>query len=337
MKIAKSQVVNLFIILGCPKAAKWSDEYLAGRVAYVHELFEPGMEIDARYRQLFALVYEAGQAGDSVEIFDDSGDPVEQIISNIDLNLTIEANRANEVAVVNVDVPDAVKSSTAESFDTRFESAMELAEQLGFIEVDESNEEELEEAELEETPQEEAELEEAELEETPQEEAELEVTPQEVTPQEVTDAVDGESVEVYSQEIAVESDVDGQVIAGFDAVGLQEIAANGSVKAVQKEIVQEATVQEAAVEDTKLSDSPDIQDILGVLDESDSGLANELRYVASVIDKESERIVKAKQRAEEKAQRREAEREAAKLAKEAKKAAAKEAKEAESMPKVCGT
>jgi hypothetical protein len=53
MCIAKSRVVNLFILLGLPKAAKWNDEILTGKIATLHELFKLDMKTDKRYRKLF--------------------------------------------------------------------------------------------------------------------------------------------------------------------------------------------------------------------------------------------------------------------------------------------
>ncbi|MDR2115852.1 MAG: hypothetical protein LBP87_05670 [Planctomycetaceae bacterium] len=84
MRIAKSRVVNLFILLGCPKAVKWNNEVLAGRVATLHELFDPAMEIDNNYRALFEKVYNASKNNIAIDIIDDTNNPVVAIIRNTD-------------------------------------------------------------------------------------------------------------------------------------------------------------------------------------------------------------------------------------------------------------
>jgi hypothetical protein len=72
MRIAKSRVVNLFIILGCPKAAKWNDEILAGRVATMHEVFDLEMQVGEQYQKLFEKVYNDSKDNTAIEIIDDS-------------------------------------------------------------------------------------------------------------------------------------------------------------------------------------------------------------------------------------------------------------------------
>jgi hypothetical protein len=90
MRIAKSRVVNLLITLGCPKAAKWSDEILAGRVATIHEVFDLEMNVGEKYRSLFEKVYKASKDNAVIEIIDDSQNPAEELLQNVDTNLRMK-------------------------------------------------------------------------------------------------------------------------------------------------------------------------------------------------------------------------------------------------------
>jgi hypothetical protein len=90
MRIAKSRVVNLLITLGCPKAAKWSDEILAGRVATIHEVFDLEMNVGEKYQSLFEKVYKASKDNAVIEILDDSQNPAEELLQNVDTTLRMK-------------------------------------------------------------------------------------------------------------------------------------------------------------------------------------------------------------------------------------------------------
>ncbi|MDR0611057.1 MAG: hypothetical protein LBG58_13175 [Planctomycetaceae bacterium] len=90
MRIAKSRVVNLFILLGCPKAAKWNDEILAGRVATMHEVFDLEMQVDKKYQPLFEKIYKASKENLAIDIIDDSHNPVESLLRNVDTDLRMK-------------------------------------------------------------------------------------------------------------------------------------------------------------------------------------------------------------------------------------------------------
>jgi hypothetical protein len=83
MRVVKSRVVNLFITLGCPKAMKWNNDVLTGRVGTLHELFDLDMEIDEKYRGLFTKIYNAAKNNLTIDIVDDSDSPVEALIKNV--------------------------------------------------------------------------------------------------------------------------------------------------------------------------------------------------------------------------------------------------------------
>jgi hypothetical protein len=87
MKIAKSRLVNLFVHLGCPKAEKWSNEVLEGRVGSICELFDLGMPVVEGYRKLFEKVYAAVQNKEAITIVDDDEDPVDEPIQRVDTGL----------------------------------------------------------------------------------------------------------------------------------------------------------------------------------------------------------------------------------------------------------
>ena len=89
MRIAKSRVVNLFIELGCPKAEKWSNEVLEGRVGLICELYGLDKEIDKSYRKFFEKVYTAVQNGVEIIIVDDSEEPVVEPVQRVDTELRL--------------------------------------------------------------------------------------------------------------------------------------------------------------------------------------------------------------------------------------------------------
>jgi hypothetical protein len=103
MRIAKSRVVNLFIMLGCPKAVKWNNEVLTGRVATIHELFSLDMALDEKYKKLFEKIYQAAKDNIAIEIIDDTDNPAEEIIRNVDTTLKmkpIEESTENQTVVL---------------------------------------------------------------------------------------------------------------------------------------------------------------------------------------------------------------------------------------------
>jgi hypothetical protein len=126
MLVAKSRVVNLFILLGCPKAAKWNDDILTGRVATLHELFEPEMEIDSKYQKLFEKIYNASKNGTSIEIINDADNPVEPLLKNMDVvsrmkpivepdgNTTIKAAVSDSEVTIVPDVDEKIDDVTDE-------------------------------------------------------------------------------------------------------------------------------------------------------------------------------------------------------------------------------
>ena len=87
MKIAKSRLVNLFVHLGCPKAEKWSNEVLEGRVGSICELFDLGMPVDEKYRKLFEKVYSGVQNKEAIIIVDDDESPIEEPIQRVETEL----------------------------------------------------------------------------------------------------------------------------------------------------------------------------------------------------------------------------------------------------------
>jgi hypothetical protein len=100
MQIAKSVAVNLCILLGCSKAHKWDNHVLAGRIAQLHELFEPNMGIsDPKYQSVFTEIYEMTRAGKPIDIFDDSASPIEPLIPSIDANLHMKPEVVEPVDV----------------------------------------------------------------------------------------------------------------------------------------------------------------------------------------------------------------------------------------------
>jgi hypothetical protein len=108
MKIFKSRVVNLFTLLGCPKAAKWNNEVLTGRVAMLHELFEPDMEIDEKYRDFFVKIYNASKENSHITIVDDTDNPLEPLIKNAVTTLTMKP-------IVEVPEGESLKQATSDS------------------------------------------------------------------------------------------------------------------------------------------------------------------------------------------------------------------------------
>jgi len=89
MQVAKSRLVNLFVLLGCPKAEKWSNEVLECRAAAICELFDLEMEVDEKYRKLFERLYAAVQAKEEITIVDDDSEPVVDPIQRIDSSLKL--------------------------------------------------------------------------------------------------------------------------------------------------------------------------------------------------------------------------------------------------------
>jgi len=87
LRIAKSRIINLFLKLGCSKASKWTDDVLEGRVATIHEVFVPSMLVNDPYEKMFTKLYNASRLCESVEIVDDSEEPVEPILKSVDVNL----------------------------------------------------------------------------------------------------------------------------------------------------------------------------------------------------------------------------------------------------------
>ena len=89
MRVAKSRLVNLFVHLGCPKAEKWSNDVLEGRVAAICELFDLEMPIDDEYRKLFKKVYGEVKENGSVTIVDDAEEPVTVPVQRVDTSLRL--------------------------------------------------------------------------------------------------------------------------------------------------------------------------------------------------------------------------------------------------------
>jgi hypothetical protein len=89
MQVEKSRLVNLFVLLGCPKAEKWSNEVLEGRVGAICELFDLSTPIEKPYRKLFEKVYAAAKTKEEIIIIDDAEEPVVEPIKRIDANLRL--------------------------------------------------------------------------------------------------------------------------------------------------------------------------------------------------------------------------------------------------------
>jgi len=87
MRIAKSRLVNLFVQLGCPKAEKWSNEVLEGRIGNIYELFDLTTPVNEKYRKLFEKVYTAAKSKESILIVDDDEDPIDEPILRVDTSL----------------------------------------------------------------------------------------------------------------------------------------------------------------------------------------------------------------------------------------------------------
>ena len=89
MRIEKSRLVNLFVLLGCPKAEKWSNEVLEGRVGAICELFDLDMPIEKSYRKLFEKVFTAVQTKEEIVIINDSEEPAVKPIQRVDTRLRL--------------------------------------------------------------------------------------------------------------------------------------------------------------------------------------------------------------------------------------------------------
>jgi len=89
MQVAKSRLVNLFVLLGCPKAEKWSNEVLEYRAAAICELFDLEMEVDKEYRKFFEKLYAAVQNKEPITIVDDVAKPVVSPVQRIDTSLKL--------------------------------------------------------------------------------------------------------------------------------------------------------------------------------------------------------------------------------------------------------
>jgi hypothetical protein len=123
MNVPKSRIVNLFILLGCSKAALWDNEVLAGRIESLPELFVPEMVIRngeyPEYQELFKHIYDLTKAGQRVTVYDDSNAPVVQLIPSIDRNLTMKTEV--ETAKEQVD-----NNSTSNSIENSSETNVQI-------------------------------------------------------------------------------------------------------------------------------------------------------------------------------------------------------------------